>query len=71
MLAVVNDDRTTCNPQLYAGYEEMDEAYALELVGDGTASWYFPGSGTLLGDGYWNELGINYLADDGCSLPVD
>jgi hypothetical protein len=69
--AEVNLDLTTCPPSLYAGYETMTEAYAIELLGDGSASWYFPGSGNALGDGYWDSTGVNYLADDGCSLPVD
>jgi hypothetical protein len=69
--ADVDLDATTCPAALYRGYAHMEEAYAIEELGDGSASWYFPGSGNLLGDGYWNELGVNYLADGGCSLAVD
>ncbi len=69
--ANVNLDRTTCLEGLYRGYQEMAEQYAIELLGDGSASWYFQGSGNPLGDGYWDASGVNYLADDGCSLPVD
>lgn len=71
VVAEVNLDRTTCPPSIYAGYEQMNEAYAIEQLGDGSASWYFPASGNPLGDGYWDSTGVNYLADDGCSLPVD
>ncbi len=69
--AGLNAERTTCPPSLYAGYETMEESYAIDQGGGGVASWYFPGSGNLLGTGFWDETGVNYLADDGCTLPVD
>jgi hypothetical protein len=71
LTADVNLDRTTCPASLYRGYEQMKESYAIEELGDGSASWYFPTSGNALGDGYWTAAGVNYLADDGCTLPVD
>lgn len=62
---------TTCSPGQYAGYEVMDEPYAVELLGDGSADWSFPSSGTVFGHGYWVEGALNYLSDGGCDLPAD
>ena len=69
--ATVNLAKTTCNASQYADSESMEEPYAIERLGDGSVDWYFPGSGSQYGRGYWNEVAMNYLADGGCSLPVD
>lgn len=69
--ATVNLETTTCEPSQYAGYETMEEPYAVERLGDGSVDWAFPGSGTVFAHGYWIEGAMNYLADDGCTLPVD
>ena len=69
--AVVNVSNTTCPAPQYGGYETMEEPYAVERLGDGSIDWYFPGSGSQFAHGYWIEGAMNYLADDGCTLPVD
>lgn len=69
--AQVDLSSTTCNAAQYAGYETMEEPYAVELLGDGSADWAFPSSGEVFGHGYWIEGAMNYLSDGGCELPVD
>ena len=69
--AVLDTDRTTCPASQYEGFAMMTEPYAVELLGDGSVDWYFPDLGSYFGRGYWDASGMNYLADDGCTLPVD
>lgn len=69
--AQINVDNSTCAAGWWAGYETMEEPYAVETLGDGSADWYFSGSGTLFAHGYWQPVQLNYLGDGGCSVRVE
>ena len=46
--------------------QDFDNTYAVERKPDGSARIYFAKSGKLLGEGYHNASGFNYVSDHAC-----
>lgn len=58
-------DSSTCGDGM-ADEANFTITYAVDQLSDGTSRWFFASSGTDLGQGYWNEDGMNYLTDSSC-----
>jgi hypothetical protein len=69
--ATLDASATDCPEGIYRGYDTMTETYGVARATDGTAAWHFAGSGDAFGAGYWNDAGLNYLAEYGCTVRTD
>lgn len=64
--ATINESLTTCDYNMWRGDESFEGEYAVDLADNGTATWFFTGSGTEFGAGYWVDGGANYLSESSC-----
>lgn len=62
--AYVDEGRSTCPADLWAGDESYTATYDVRISG-GTAQWYFP-SGNLLGEGDATDVYLTYTSEFAC-----
>jgi hypothetical protein len=66
--AEIDEDATTCPEEAWSVYADptWTTVYDVDQQGSGIATWYFSGSGGLMGSGYWNETGQNFASNSSC-----
>jgi hypothetical protein len=60
--ASIDDAQTDCPEDIYEGDEQFEANYDVQRSEDGTSSWYFAETGSLLGEGYHGPEALNYLS---------
>ena len=73
MSLAVDMAATDCAPNekgvpVYVGETSVSVNYDVDLRGDGTAEFRYRDSGTLLGEGTWNEGNLTYTTAHGCKF---
>lgn len=64
--ATLNTSQTTCPEGLTDGAETLQEQYDVFQAQDGTAQWYFSGSGSQFASGYFTDSQMNYISEPAC-----
>ena len=64
--ATLNTALTTCPEGLSEGEETLQESYDVFQANDGTATWYFSGSGNEFASGYFSDSQLNYISEPSC-----
>ena len=57
---------STCPEDMWG--ESFTSGYAVDLGNDGTSTWYYTSTATLLGTGVWkSDVGMNFLTERACT----
>jgi len=64
--ATVDIANTSCPEGLWEGVENYAETYDIRLDTDGTSTWFFGGSGTMMGTGSYVDFAMNYVTERSC-----
>jgi hypothetical protein len=58
------ESESNCPVELQQDYSNLTEEYDIQLLSDGTANWFFHGSGNQFATGTHTETELQYLTED-------
>ena len=64
--AVLDLSQTNCPEEIYQGSEQFTVSYDVQRTEGELATWFFGSSGEYLGEGYYNDVALNFLSEHQC-----
>ena len=64
--ATLIEGQSTCPAGLQVDYQSYVETYDIQQLSDGTANWFFHGSGSQFASGSHTESSLEYLSEAQC-----